>query len=111
VIAGFVAFGIHELRKQTHEEDPDITYDEIFGRTREKMVGAVRSANIGERASKLRLPEMGRPDGGDGGGVDDQDARLQRLERLGELHEKGILSKEEFEAEKAKVLSGGAEST
>jgi hypothetical protein len=105
VVAGFVAFGIHELRKQATEENPDVTYDEIFGRTKERMVGAVKSANIGERASKLRLPEMGRPGGGDG----DEDARLARLERLGELQEKGVLSKDEFEAEKAKVLSGGEE--
>jgi hypothetical protein len=111
VIAGFIAFGIHELRKQAHEEEPDITYGDIFGGTRERMVGAVKSANLGERASKLRLPEMGgRPEGGDGGngggggGGGDQDARLSRLERLGELQQKGVLNKEEFEAEKAKVL-------
>jgi hypothetical protein len=102
VIAGFVAFGIHELRRQAHEEEPDITYHEIFGGTKERMAGAVKSANLGERASKLRLPEMGGP-GGDGGGGE-QDARLQRLERLGDLHEKGVLNKEEFEVEKAKVL-------
>jgi hypothetical protein len=67
----------------------------------------VKSANIGERASKLRLPDMGRGDGGGGNGGSDEDARLARLERLGELQEKGVLSKEEFEAEKAKVLGGG----
>jgi hypothetical protein len=106
VIAGLAAFGVHELRKQATEENPDVTYDEIFGRTRERMVGAVKSANLGERASKLRLPEMRRPDGEDGAGGG-ADARLARLERLGDLHEKGVLSKEEFEAEKAKVLAGG----
>jgi hypothetical protein len=107
VIGGFVAFGIHELRKQATEENPDLHYEEIFGGTRDKMVGAVKSANIGERASKLRLPDMGRGDGGGGNGGSDEDARLARLERLGELQEKGVLSKEEFEAEKAKVLGGG----
>jgi hypothetical protein len=100
VIAGFVAFGIHELRRQAHEEEPDISYAEIFGGTREKMSGAVKKANLGERASKLRLPEMGGP----GGGGDAEDARLSRLEKLGDLHQKGVLSDEEFEAEKAKVL-------
>jgi hypothetical protein len=106
VIAGLAAFGIHELRKQATEENPDLTYEEIFGGTKERMVGAVKSANIGERASKLRLPEMGRAGDGDGGG---EDARLARLERLGELYEKGILSKEELEAEKAKILGEGEE--
>lgn len=101
-IAGLAAFGIHELRRQSHEENPDASYDEIIGKTRDRMVGAVKNANLGERASKLRLPEMGRPAGGDG--KSDPDARLERLERLGDLQEKGVLSKEEFEAEKARVL-------
>jgi Short C-terminal domain len=106
VIAGLAAFGIHELRKQSHEENPDATYSEFFDRTKGRMAGAVKSANLGERASKLRLPEVRRPDGGAGG---DQDARLERLERLGELHEKGVLSDAEFAAEKAKALGEDAE--
>ena len=38
--------------------------------------------------------------------TDDEDARLARLERLASLHEKGILTDEEFAAEKARVLGG-----
>jgi hypothetical protein len=102
-IAGLAAFGIHELRKQAHEEYPDASYDEMLGKTRDRMAGAVKSANLGERASKLRLPEVRRPEAG-GGAADDEDARLARLERLGELHEKGILSDDEFAAEKVRVL-------
>jgi hypothetical protein len=107
VIAGLAAFGIHELRRQAHEEHPEASYGQIFDRTRDRMVGAVKSANLGERASKIRLPEVRRPEGGGGG--NDQDARLARLERLGELHEKGVLSDEEFAAEKARALGGGDE--
>jgi hypothetical protein len=107
-LAGLAAFGIHELRKQTAEEFPEAQFSESFGRTRERVVTAVRSANLGERTAKLRLPEMRRP-GGPGaaqpGG--DADARLGQLERLGALHEKGVLSDEEFAAEKARVLGGG----
>lgn len=103
-IAGLAAFGIHELRRQAHEEYPEASYSEFFGRTKSRMVGAVKSANLGERASKLRLPEMPRAEGGTGGGEVDQDARLERLERLGQLHEKGVLSDEEFAAEKARTL-------
>jgi hypothetical protein len=112
VIAGLAAFGIHELRKQANEEYPEGSYDELFGSTKDRVVAAAKSggANIGERASKLRLPEAHRPEGGDSGGgsggpVDDQDARLERLERLGALHEKGILSDEELAAEKARLLN------
>ncbi|HEU4739469.1 MAG TPA: SHOCT domain-containing protein [Solirubrobacterales bacterium] len=120
LLAGMAAFGIHELRKQTQEEFPDTTYDEIFGGTRDKVVGAVKDANItekvGEQASKLRLPEVRRP-----GKESDEttaeaptatlptsedDARLERLERLGQLRDKGILTDEEFAAEKARLLGG-----
>jgi hypothetical protein len=112
VIAGMTAYGIHELRKQADEEYPDAGYDEIFGRTRDRVVDAVKSANLGERASKLKLPEVRRPDGGgnaDAGAGDSrprhaEDARLDRLERLADLHEKGVLNDEELAAEKARLL-------
>jgi len=111
-IAGLAAFGIHELRKQTAEEFPDASYGDVVGRTKDKVVGAVKDANLGERASKLRLPEMRKPNG-EGGSeaatatlpVDDEDARLERLERLASMHEKGILTDEEFATEKQRVLS------
>ena len=50
VIAGLAAFGIHELRKQADEEFPDADYGDLVGRTKDKVVGAVKDANIGERA-------------------------------------------------------------
>lgn len=121
ILAGMAAFGIHELRKQTEEEFPDATYDEVFGHTRDKVVSAVKesgiSEKVGEQASKLRLPEMRRPGGGDRGSeeaaeaptatlpVDEEDTRLARLEKLGALREKGILTEEEFAAEKARLLN------
>ena len=118
IIAAMAAFGIHELRKQTEEEFPDATYEGTFGGTRDKVVSAVKDSNItekvGEQASKLRLPEVRRPGGGDEGSeaptatlpTDAEDARIERLERLGSLREKGILTEEEFAAEKAKLLGG-----
>jgi hypothetical protein len=110
VIAGFVALGIHELRRQSEEEFPDAAIADYFGGARERVVGAVKSANIGEQVSKLRLPEVRRPNGGEGEAgaappaADGEDSRLQRLERLAELHEKGVLTDEELAAEKARVL-------
>jgi hypothetical protein len=114
IVAGFVAFGIHELRRQSEEEFPDAQIGDYFGGARDRVVGAVKSANIGERASRLRLPEMRKP-GGDGGEAgpsvgpqgDDEESRLQRLERLADLHAKGVLTDEELAAEKARVLGGG----
>jgi hypothetical protein len=122
IIAAMAAFGIHELRKQSEEEFPDATYDETFGGTRDKVVSAVKDSNItekvGEQASKLRLPEVKRPGSGDGGedataeaptatlASSAEDARLERLERLGALRDKGILTEEEFAAEKNRLLGG-----
>ncbi|HEX8690450.1 MAG TPA: SHOCT domain-containing protein [Solirubrobacterales bacterium] len=112
-VAGLAAFGIHELRKQSDEENPDVQLGDVFGPTRDRVAGAVKNANIGERASKLRLPEVRMPGGGDRGAesaVDDgEEARLRRLERLAELHAKGVLDDEELAAEKARVLGGGRE--
>jgi hypothetical protein len=126
VVAGMAAFGIGELRKQTAEEFPDASYGEVFGGTRDRVVSAVKEANIpervGEQASKLRLPEVRRPGAGersDAGGrgeaptatipLTEDDARLQRLEKLGELRDKGILTEAEFAAEKARLLGGDSQ--
>ncbi len=132
VVAAMAAFGIHELRKQAAEEYPDATYDDVYGGARDKVVGAVKDANIpervGEQASRLRLPEVRRPGGGEDAEapgaegpatadaptatmpLDEEDARLQRLEKLGELRERGILSEDEFAAEKARLLGGDSAS-
>lgn len=112
IIAGLAAFGIHELRKQAAEEFPDADFGEFFGRTKERVVGAVKDANLGERASKLRLPEKRKPDDEapttEVAPADADDARLARLERLAALHEKGVLSDEELAAEKKRVLASAS---
>jgi Short C-terminal domain len=109
IVAGFVAFGIHELRRQSEEEFPDATVGDYFGGARERVVGAVKGANIAERvsegAAKLRLPER-RGGGGDEAAAGGGEARLHNLERLAELHGKGVLTDEEFAAEKARLLGG-----
>ena len=119
VLAGMAAFGIHELRKQAAEEYPDARFSDTFGGTRDKVVAAVKGANLGERASKLRLPEVRRPPAPGAAGEaptaeaptetlprSGEDDRLGRLERLGTMHEKGVLTDEEFAAEKSRILGG-----
>jgi Short C-terminal domain len=113
-IAGMAAFGIHELRKQTADEFPDAEFSEVFGKTKDRMVGAVKGANIGERASKLRddvrRPTEAKTQTAEAPtaqlATDAEDSRLQRLERLAALHEKGVLTDEEFASEKSRVLGG-----
>ncbi len=112
ILAGLAAAGIHELRRQSERENPDVQLDDLFGGTRAAVAGAVKSANIGERMESLRLPEMRKGGGEKAGGApaagadtaDDQDARLDRLAKLADLKEKGVLSEEEFQAEKARAM-------
>jgi Short C-terminal domain len=141
VLGAMAAFGLRELSRQTEEEFPGLTFGEVFATPRRKIATAVSDANLGERASslgerasKMRRPEVkrssgvGLPDvrrstGGRGHDrgrnaegapalpeepptqvIDDEDARLSRLERLGTLHEKGVLSDDEFAAEKARLF-------
>jgi hypothetical protein len=131
VVLGIMAvFGLRELAKQATEEYPDLTFAEVLAPTRKAIDKAVTDAKLGERASKLKLPEVKRPDvkrptgmgipdvrrpPGRGRGrapappsraemMQEEDARLSSLERLATLHEKGVLDDEEFAAEKARLL-------
>jgi uncharacterized membrane protein YozB (DUF420 family) len=114
IVAGMAAFGIRELRRQTLEEFPGADYGDVFDRTKDKVVSAVKGANIpervGEQTSKLRRPAAEAPTAAAPTAattpLDSEDARLQRLERLGSLRDKGILSDEEFAAEKSRLLGG-----
>ena len=114
IIAGFAAFGIHELRKPDRRGIPRRRSRRLLRRRQGPRGRRGKSANIGERASKLRLPEMRRPGDGEGEArraaapADDEDSRLRRLERLADLHEKGVLTDEELAAEKTRVLGGDA---
>lgn len=121
IVGGAIAFGIREMRRQSEEEFPDVEFADYFGGAKDRVVDAVKSANLGERASKLRLPEVRRPSEGDGEAspaapeaptaaappVAAEDARLRRLEQLADLRDKGVLNDEEFAAEKARVLGNG----
>ena len=120
IVALMAAAWIHELRKQCIEEFPEAQFSDTFGAPRDKVVAAVKGANLGERAAKLgesakkvRLPEVPRSEAGEAPTteapttvLDGEDARLARLERLGELKDKGVLTEAEFAAEKSRVLGG-----
>jgi hypothetical protein len=56
------ALGLRELAKQTDEEFPDLTFGDVVAPTRERIDKAVTDAKLGERASKIKLPDVKRPD-------------------------------------------------
>jgi len=85
VLAGI---GLVYLRRQSMAEFPQAQMPDVQAGMREGMQ-SVR-AWAGRRGPRPEAPE---------------DTRLDRLERLGSLHERGILDDAEFAAEKARVLS------
>jgi hypothetical protein len=84
VLIAMAGVGLFELRRNSIAEFPDATLGELPNRVR------ARARSIWRGRERARLgPE---------------DRRLERLERLAALHERGVLSDQEFEAEKAAVL-------
>ena len=90
ILIAFAGYGLFELRRICIAEFPDATMADLWGRTKARAAAMRHGA-----APAARRPE---PD----------DMRLERLERLGALHERGLLSDDEFTAEKSKVLAASA---
>jgi hypothetical protein len=93
VLAGF---GLEALRRKTGHEFPGAKKGDWMLAMRQRARRA--SADTGRRISSamrdLTTDEQ-HPD----------DAKLDRIERLGELKEKGMLTAAEFREEKKKILS------
>jgi hypothetical protein len=96
-LIALAGFGLEALRRKTEHEFPGAKRGDWMqsmrervqrttSRTGERIGAAFRGLSDGERA-----PE---------------DAKLDRLERLGELKEKGVLTATEFREQKQKLLSG-----
>jgi hypothetical protein len=87
LLAVLAIVGVEALRRQTAEEFPDAT-----------LGGAGIRESIGSWWSGRRSPRSA------GGTPTSDEARLERLERLTSLRERGALSQEEFDAQKAALL-------
>jgi hypothetical protein len=89
--------GVELLRRRTEREFPGAQRGDWLRSMRLRMRHA--TSETGRRitsAMKDMTDDDKHPD----------DARLERLDRLGELKAKGVLSDSEFDAEKKKILSG-----
>jgi len=87
LLLAMAGVGLFELRRKSMAEFPDATLGEMPARVRARVSSIWRGR---ERAA----PEP-------------EDRRLERLERLASLHERGVLSDQEFESEKAALLGAG----
>jgi hypothetical protein len=89
--------GIEAMRRETRREFPDAKRgDWVAGmRRRARRARKETGRRIGSAVRELASDEK-HPD----------DAKLDRLEKLGELKENGVLTAAEFREEKKKILSG-----
>ncbi len=88
LIAAVLVLGIEVLRRQAGREWPD----EQPGDARQRL---------GQWYANRRAPAAAPVQNGDG-------ARVEQLERLAALRERGVLTDSEYQAEKLHVLGGGA---
>lgn len=86
ILVAMAAIGALALRRRILTDHPDATMAGLRDRAR-------------RRVATLRRPRAAEPA--------PEDRRLERLERLSALHERGALSDEEFAAEKSNLLSAG----
>jgi hypothetical protein len=100
VLIALAAAGLEALSRKTAQEFPDARRGEWLVRMRQRA--RLASASAGRRigAAMRELTEEER---------DPDELRLERLERLGELKKKGVLTAAEFRAEKKRVLAGAVE--
>ena len=99
VLIAMAGAGLYELRRWTMREFPDAKLSEGPTQIRDRCV---------EWWQRRGRPALAGPEG-NGQGPEPEDRRLERLERLAALRERGALSEKEFEAEKAALLAGGSD--
>ncbi len=104
ILGGLAAVGIRHLRRQATVEFPGLetSAGEYLGRARDRALSIGR--RLGSSSSQIRRPERGEVDGSS-----PQEIRIEHLERLTALYEKGILSSEELSTEKSRVLGQRSE--
>jgi hypothetical protein len=92
LFAALVVLGIELLRRQVAREHPDVERGESGARMRERFAGA------SSKPSGRSKPAAGTPE--------PAAERFKDLEALAALHDRGVLSDEEFNAEKVLILNG-----
>ena len=96
VLIALAAAGVEALSRKAGREFPDARRGDWWLQMRQRSRRA--RAEAGRRVGAA-IRELGKDD------RHPDDARLERLERLGELKEKGVLTAAEFRAEKKRILA------
>jgi hypothetical protein len=96
-LVAMAAAGVVALRRRAIEEAPDATLGNVPERIRE---GA---SSLWSKRDRL-LPSRDASPGAGAAPPGPEDRKLERLERLADLHERGVLTDEELTAEKTAIL-------
>ncbi len=100
ILALLLAFGFEGLRRQTARDFPDADRKVAEQNGRERLSRATATVKQWAGSGSGSGAEAGN-----GGAVTEtSDARLQRLEQLGRLHDSGTIDDEEFRTEKTRIL-------
>ncbi len=94
-LVAMAAAGVVALRRRAIEETPDATLGDLPERIRDGVSSAWGQAR---RADPQQQSESSAP------APEPEDRKLERLERLADLHERGVLTEEEMTAEKTAIL-------
>jgi hypothetical protein len=99
VLIGLAGLGLEALRRKSEQEFPGAKKGDWMLAMRQRVRDATTEAGrrIGSAMRGLSAEER-HPD----------DTRLDRLERVGQLKEKGVLTAAEFRAEKKRILADAA---
>jgi hypothetical protein len=106
LMAVLASAGVAVLRRQTAREFPEVAAGEARAALQDRVARTMRAMQGDRETSAATAPVR------NGGTAPPpvavaSEARLDQLERLATLHDGGVLTDEEFAAEKAGVLTGG----
>jgi hypothetical protein len=97
-LLAIAAIGLEAQSRKTRREFPEAKSGDMAERFRK------RGRELTTEGAKRMRAAMNDLGGMIDGEPAPEDARLERLAKLGELKEKGVLTEEEFKAEKARLL-------
>ena len=100
-LLAIAAIGLEALSRKIRREFPDAKPGDMGERFRK------RGRELTTEGAKRMRAAMNDIGGMIDGDPDPDDARLERLAKLGELKEKGVLTEAEFAAEKERLLKAG----
>jgi hypothetical protein len=101
LFAVLIVLGVEVLRRQIEREFPDAQPGDSWARLKTWASGA--RASIGRHGGSEAQPALPRDSVGESGAVS---TRFDDLEQLASLHDRGVLSDEEFASQKVLLLDG-----